>query len=52
MKREESFVDETGLIKDVSMKWEDTLPVYSREEPSPVKPFLKFRTAEKGLGGK
>jgi len=23
-KREKNFVDETGLIKDVSMKWEDT----------------------------
>jgi hypothetical protein len=27
------------------------LPVYPQEEPSPAKPFLKFRTAEKGFAG-
>ena len=25
------------------------LPVYPQEEPSPTKPFLKFRTAKKGF---
>jgi len=32
-----------------SMKPLKVLPVYPREEPSPAKPFFKFRTAEKGL---
>ncbi len=31
------------------MKPLKVLPMYPSEEPSPAKPFFKFRTAEKGF---
>ncbi len=36
----------------ISTKPLKVLPVCPREEPSPAKPFFKFRTAEKGFVGK
>jgi hypothetical protein len=36
----------------ISRKPLKVLPVYPGEEPSPAKPFFKFRTAEKGFVGK
>jgi len=36
----------------ISTKPLKVLPVYPSEEPFPVKPFFKFRTAEKDFIGK
>ncbi len=57
-KRFRSFLKGSGWVQCLKKRIKKStkplmvLPVYPREEPSPAKPFLKFRTAEKGFVGK
>jgi hypothetical protein len=46
-----AFKETHSLKKRIKKSTEPlkVLPVYPEEEPSPKKPFFKFRTGEKGL---